>query len=531
MAMRVVTAEQMRWMDNQTIHAFGIPGRVLMECAGRGAARLLFDVVDDVAGKRVGVLAGRGNNGGDGFVIARYLAQKNVAVWVYLMSARSRVSGDAAVNLELLDKLGVPVIELTADGFDACRPEMRSMDCWVDALLGTGLNAPVRGLYKDVIAWVNRAAKPVVSVDIPSGVYSDTGQIGGVAIRAAATATFAFAKPGHFLHPGAACRGALRVVDIGIPSVVASQQPADHQLIDMPGMHARWRQRPPDAHKGLAGHVLVIAGSPGKTGAAVMSAQSAMRVGAGLVTLGVPDALRPVIEPMAIESMTVGLAQTEHGLLAADAMAAIAPMIDGNACLAIGPGIGTAAETRQLVTQLIGSAKTALVIDADGLNCLAQTPNWQRLVSAPMVLTPHPGEMARLMDCSIDRIQADRIAAARQGALRFNCVLALKGAPTIVAGPDGAVWINTSGNSGMAGGGMGDVLTGMVAGLIAQGYGPMDAACLGVYAHGLAADGLQRQNRPVGFLATEVMAAVPEALGRIFACQPHTRLQMCRDVE
>jgi len=529
--MRVVTAEQMRWMDSRTIQSFGLPGRVLMECAGRGAAQLLFDVADDVAGKRVGVLAGGGNNGGDGFVIARCLAQNKVAVFVYLMAARSRVSGDAAVNLELLDKLGVPVIELTADRFDTCRSEMGSMDCWVDAMLGTGLNAPVRGFYKDVIEFVNRAAKPVVAVDIASGVYSDTGQIGGAAIRAAATATFAFAKPGHFLYPGAACRGKLRVIDIGIPYVVARQQPADHHLIDMPGMHALSRQRPPDAHKGLAGHVLVIAGSPGKTGAAVMSAQSAMRAGAGLVTLGVPEALRPVVEPMAIESMTVGLAQTERGELAADAMADIVSMIDDKACLAIGPGIGTAAATRQLVTQLIGSVKTAMVIDADGLNCLAQTPDWHQSVSAPLVLTPHPGEMARLMDCSIDRIQTDRIGGARRGARRFNCVLALKGAPTIVAGPDGAVRINTSGNSGMAGGGMGDVLTGIIAGLIAQGYGPMDAACLAAYAHGLAADGLQQQNRPVGFLATEVMAAVPDALGRIFAGQPRERLQMYTDIE
>jgi len=514
--MYLVTADEMREMDRQTIESFGLPGRILMENAGRGATRILTDAFGELAGRRIGVVAGRGNNGGDGFVIARYLKQKGVPVTVYLLSQRSKVQGDAAANLRLLDPLAVPVVEMAETAsFQKHQPDMRCFDIWVDAILGTGLKSDVKGYFREVIDFINSLKKPIFAVDIPSGLNSDTGQPCGACIRADLTATFAFPKIGHVLYPGAAYTGRLKIVDIGIPPhVVENVHPAQH-LLRPCDMRSYLAPRKPDAHKGDTGHLLIVSGSTGKTGAAAMTATSAVRAGAGLVTLGVPERLNPVLETLVIEAMTHPLPDTEAGALDESGYDGIMELLSGKRCLALGPGIGTASETRRLIHRVVQNCGIPMVIDADGLNAFAGKAHLLKKADSPVVLTPHPGEMARLAETTPGDVQKDRIRHAREFALNHNAHVVLKGAGTVIAHPDGSVFVNVTGNSGMASGGMGDVLTGVIAGLLSQGYSPKAASHLGVYLHGAAADTLADTTGPIGYLASEVMNAIPGEIEKL----------------
>ena len=514
--MHLVTASEMRQMDQETIESFGLPGRILMENAGRGATRFLLDQFGGLSGKKIGVVAGRGNNGGDGFVIARYLFQKGIRVTVFLLSESSKVKGDAAKNLELLLPLNIPVIEVPdQDAFVKHKTIMRHQDLWIDAILGTGLQSDVKGFFKTIIDFINQSNKPVFAVDMPSGLNSDTGQPCGTCIRAHGTATFAFAKTGHFLFPGAVYTGNLEIVDIGIPVHIANAiRPLQH-LLTSRFIRSLLRPRPPDAHKGNTGHLLVVAGSPGKTGAAAMTATSALRTGAGLVTLGIPASLNPILETQVIEAMTHPLPETEGSVLGEKSFNAVMDLLSDKICLALGPGLGTSPETQKLVHRLIEESSKPIVIDADGLNCLMGHTKILKNTDAPIILTPHPGEMARLTDKTTGDIQQDRIGFARSFAEKHNIHLVLKGAGTVIAHPDGNVFVNSTGNSGMASGGMGDVLTGVIAGFIAQGYSLEAAAHLGVYLHGAAADTLAKQLGPYGFLATEVMGEIPKQIKKL----------------
>ncbi len=514
--MQLVSAHEMQQMDGRTIEAFGLPGRVLMENAGRGAVAYFARVFGDLNTKRVGVLAGRGNNGGDGFVMARYLAHQGVAVTVFLLSAKDRLQGDALTNLDLLTPLNVPVLEIPdADELKHRLPTLNAQDIIIDALLGTGLNSDVRGFFKDVITWLNSRDKPVFAVDIPSGINADTGRICGVAVQATATATFAFAKIGHWIYPGAAHCGALYIVDIGIPPHIAAEVGCRQVGTTIRDVRSLLKPRPMDAHKGTTGHMLVVAGSPGKTGAAAMTATAALRVGAGLVTLAVPKGIHPVVETLAVEAMTTELPQTAQGALDEKALAKVLALAEEKRCLAVGPGIGTTAATCRLVRELITKCPVPMVIDADGLNCIAGQTEVLRQATAPVLLTPHPGEMARLCNTTNAAIQQDRVGAARKLATANKAHVVLKGARTIIAHPDGQVVINPTGNPGMAAGGMGDVLTGAIAGLITQGLSLSAAATTGVYLHGAAADTLVEQIGPWGFTATEVMDRLPVEIGKL----------------
>ena len=508
--MNLVTASQMQAMDRETIEVFGIPGRVLMEIAGRGAAGFLLERFPDLAGRRLAVAAGPGNNGGDGFVMARCLAQRGLAVTVYLLCAAERVRGEAAANLALLAPLSVPVVVVPDEAaLAARRGEMAAVDLGIDAILGTGLTSEVRGFYRSVIDFINRSGRPVFAVDIPSGLHAVTGQPCGDCIRAQATATFGLAKTGHFQQPGAAFSGALRVVDIGIPPHIVAKAHPPHYLLTPQAFAGALAARPAGAHKGTTGHLLVLAGAPGKTGAAAMTAIAALRSGAGLVSLGVPAPLNAVLETLVLEAMTVPLPAATDGGLGSAAGGEIVGLLPGKQCLALGPGLGTGDETRALVRQVLSACPLPVVIDADGLNCLAAEPALLKNLDVPVILTPHPGEMARLAGATVQEVQADRIACARDFAQQFNVHLVLKGAGTVVAHPDGSVYLNPTGNPGMAAGGMGDVLTGLIAGLVTRGVPPAEAARAGVYLHGRAADGLARQVAPWGYLASEVMAAIP----------------------
>ena len=511
--MYLVTANEMQKMDRSTIESFGLPGRILMENAGRGATQFFLDQFKNAENKKIGVIAGRGNNGGDGFVIARYLAQKGISVTVYLLSEHQKVSGDASANLKLLSPLKVPVIEMPdAKSFSAHKTAMRHEAIWIDAIFGTGLRSDVKGFFKDVIDFINRLNKPVFAVDIPSGLNSDTGQPCGACIRADATATFAFAKTGHFMFPGADYTGNLKIIDIGVPPHIAHDVGPLQYLLTPDLIRAVFSPRPSDAHKGHTGHLLVIAGSTGKTGAAVMTATSAMRSGAGLVTLGIPASLNPILEAQVIETMTEPLPETVKGILDETSVNRIMDLLSDKKCLAIGPGIGTAPETQKLFKNLLQENTKPVVIDADGLNILAGHIEILKDLDTPVVLTPHPGEMARLISTTSANVQKDRIKCARDFAEKFNVHVVLKGARTIVAHPDGRVFINPTGNPGMASGGMGDVLTGVIAGFIAQGHQPELAAHAGVYLHGATADSLAKNKGPFGYLATDGMNTLPEVI-------------------
>ena len=519
--MIIVTTRQMQQMDKNTIKTFGIPGRVLMENAGRGAIEVLSDHFD-LEGARVAVVAGRGNNGGDGFVIGRYLMEMGVSVSFFLLSTRDRVQGDARANMDLVLTLLAEhsrsqFIEIPdQEALEAIAEILLDHDLFVDAIFGTGLNSDVRGIYRDVIERINDSGKAIFSVDIPSGINADTGTVCGVAIQADATATFAFAKAGHILYPGNFHTGNLEVIDIGIPGHIAKAQSPNIFLPEPHDIAGLIPARDFNAHKGNFGHLLVLAGATGKTGAAALCANAAMRTGAGLVTLGVPEGLMPVMEPMVIEPMTTSLAQSPSGGLGAAALDDIITLLADKSAVALGPGMGTDPGTRELIKSIMAIASIPMVIDADGLNCIANDPDILDTVKAPMILTPHPGEMARLTGKTTVDIQQNRMETARNFAERHKVILVLKGAQTLVACPDGAVFICPTGNPGMACGGMGDVLTGMIAAFLAQDLPPESAALAGVYIHGLCGD-LLSEDHAFGFPASDMMAGIPRALNTLLS--------------
>lgn len=525
--MYLVTAEQMQKMDKETIDTFGIPGRILMENAGRGAVDFILEQFQNLNSKRVCVLAGSGNNGGDAFVIARYLIQKEIRTDTIIVSPRKKIKGDALSNLQLLEKLcnasdAGHLMEITdPETFKQHSSLFHHVDLFVDGILGTGLNSDVRGFFKDLIEMVNASEKPVFSIDIPSGLNADTGRPMGICIKAHATATFAFAKAGHMIYPGKSFTGDLKIVDIGIPGFISD---GFKPLLEMTGntmVAPLFPPRNPESHKGSYGHLLVIAGSVGKTGAAALASNAAVACGTGLVTTGVPESLNSTMEPQVTEPMTYPLPETEKGFLSETAMDIILELTADRTAVAMGPGLGTAESTKQLVRKLIERIDLPLILDADAINCIAETPSILKKRKGNTIITPHPGEMARLTNRATTEIQADRMKTATEFASGFNTIVVLKGAGTIIALPDGQTFICPTGNPGMASGGMGDVLTGIIAGFAAQGLSLKDAATAGVHLHGLCGDELARLRGAVGFSASELIYILPEIMATLTCSTAH----------
>jgi NAD(P)H-hydrate epimerase len=510
--MKLVSADEMREIDRRTIEEIGIPGVVLMENAGQGAADRLCRAFASLHPGPVLVLAGKGNNGGDGYVIARYLLNRGWRVRTIATAAPEAIGGDAGIHLQALRRCGAEVTFASdSKALGAALEGHRDIALIVDALLGTGLASEVRGLYAEAVDWINDAPAPVVAVDIPSGIDATTGAILGRAVRADLTVTFALAKIGHANHPGAALTGQLEIVDIGIPTALLEPAGADHVLVDAAAAVQLLPPRQATGHKGTFGHLLVVAGSVGKTGAAAMTAEGGLRAGSGLVTVACPAAVQEVLAIKLTEAMTASLPGVE-GALSLQALGEIESLLEGKNALALGPGLGQTEEVRNLVRRLVGGCPAPLVLDADGLNAIAERPDvlLERSGEAA-VLTPHPGEMARLTGKTVAAIEADRIGAAREFARRYQVVLLLKGARTVIALPDGRVRINGSGNPGLASGGMGDVLTGMIGAFLAQGLPPGDAAILGAYLHGRAADRLLERLGDAGMIASDLLREVPAA--------------------
>ncbi|CAG0981073.1 Bifunctional NAD(P)H-hydrate repair enzyme Nnr [Geobacteraceae bacterium] len=508
--MKVVTGGTMQRMDRRAIEEFGIPGIHLMENAGRGCAEAIIEQFGPAADRLALIVAGKGNNGGDGYVIARILRKAGWDVQTVVLAAREEISGDARVNLDRLDPATVS-FSPPPTGLVPFVSQLARASVVVDALFGTGLRSDVQGTMAEAIEYVNGSGKPIVAVDIPSGIDAGSGQVLGSAVKADLTVTFVLAKLGHVLYPGVEHCGELRVVDIGIPSSVA-EDAEGVDFIDCESARCIVRPRDRRAHKGSFGHCFVIAGSTGKTGAAAMAANSAVRAGSGLVTLAVPASLNAILEMKTTEAMTLPLPDGGSGHLSEDSAPAVVEALDGKSAVALGPGISWHPDTARLVRHLVTEIEAPLVIDADGLNALSEDPGLLlHKRSRCLVLTPHPGEMARLTGTSAVAVEEDRIATARAFAARYGVYLILKGARTVVASPDGRVAINGSGNPGMASGGMGDVLTGILASLLGQGYPPYDACRLGVFIHGHAADLVADDKGEIGMSAVDVQERIPWA--------------------
>lgn len=525
--MKLVTASEMRELDRRAIQEFGIPSVVLMENAGRTTYEILRREFPSLQGE-VAVVAGRGNNGGDGFVVARYLANAGIPVAVFLLGQRDRVSGDARVNLEILAHLGIAVEEVLAEAdLNPTIHRLAKAGLILDALLGTGLTSPVTGLMAALIERINHLRAKVLAVDIPTGLSADTGEVLGVALKAQVTVTYGWPKLGQVLPPGRDYVGRLWQVDISIPPILDRE--ASVELAEARELRVLLPPRPSDSHKGSFGRLLVLAGSMGKTGAAAMSSEAALRAGAGLVTLGIPASLNDILAVKLTEAMTLPLPEAEGArALGVAALMPILEFLDQKSTLALGPGLGTHPETRELVGRLVHDLACPMVIDADGINNLAADTAALKGAAGPRILTPHPGEMARLLGLSTAAVQARRLDLARETAARFGVTLVLKGAQTVVAGPEGRVSLNSTGNPALASGGTGDVLTGFIGGFLAQGLTPWDAARLGVYLHGLAADYFVSRHGPRGLIAGDLLRVFPDVLAQfIQGLIPLTEEDIC----
>ena len=510
--MKLAMAAQMKAIDQNAIHQYGIPGVALMETAGGAVARQVEAVLKDVADKKICIFAGKGNNGGDGYVIARFLHGRGAKIKVFLVGKREEVSGDAKINLDILERMGIEVSEITNDArWDLIAVAAGFADCLVDALLGTGFSGEIQGDMRQTVELINRAGRLVVSVDIPSGVHADTGQIGGVAVRAAYTVTLELLKPGLLLYPGAEFAGQVMLETLGIPAGAVEEEALRYSLITVEMIRRMLPKRNPDSHKGTFGRVAVLAGSAGLSGAAALASTGALRTGAGRITLAAPAGIQAILATKLTEVMTRGLPETPTGGLAFAALTEVKQLTALSDVLLAGPGLGTQAETQELIRELIREAAIPLVLDADALNALAGHVEILSSTAAVPVLTPHPGEMARLTGLTVADIQRDRLGVAQQAAEKWKSIVVLKGARTIVAMPDGAVFVNLTGNAGMASGGTGDVLAGVIASLVAQGVSGQEAAVCGVYLHGLAGD-IVAQNGMTGLTAGDVAAALPAAL-------------------
>jgi len=506
--MKLVTAEEMRGLDNAAIHTFHVPSLELMENAGRRTVEVMLDRYGDPLGKTVTIFVGPGNNGGDGLVIARLLAARLARPVVFLLVSAGKLKGDSAENYTRLLEFPCKIIEV-ADEQDLHDAAGIIADSWtvVDSIFGTGLTRQVSGTYGAAIRIINEARCPVVSVDIPSGLNSDNGETLGVCVQADITVSFGQAKIGQVVHPGRECTGFLEVVDIGIPEKAVSE--ADLYLELLEKTVGRWiPARVPTSHKGSYGHLLIVAGSLGKTGAALLCGSGGLRSGAGLVTLCIPYELNTIIESGLWEAMTVPLQSPVQGILSIADYHVIEKTLQGKQALVVGPGIGTSAETSELMEKLYCEIEAPMLVDADGLNILAADTAPLKKAPAQRILTPHPGEMARLTGLTTSAIQENRLEVTREFATKHNVYVVLKGADTLVCDPVGNMAINPTGNAGMASGGMGDVLAGLIGGFLAQGLSPWQSCCLGVYSHGLAGDRLAEETS-AGFLASELADQIP----------------------
>ena len=512
----VFTGDEMRRLDARAIETLGIPGATLMERAGQGAADAVLAWLTEAKGtarnRRVVVVSGKGGNGGDGFVVARVLKQRGVRSDVFLLASVDDVRGDAAGKLRELKRAGIRPTVVTDAG--AIVPALARADLVVDALLGTGGRTTPGGLISAVIEAINGAGRPVLALDLPSGLPADGEAPTGPVVRADATVTFAGLKRGLIVPPGRDVAGRVTVADIGIPPSETARgittfvlEPAD--------VARHFPARARDAHKGTYGHLLVVAGSVGKTGAAALTATGALRSGAGLATVATAASQQPIVATLVLEAMTEPLAEGRAGFIGEGAWPALSALASARDAIAIGPGLGLDPETQAIARRLVAEVRAPMVVDADALTALVGHLELLDKAPAPRCLTPHPGELARLLGAGVPEVQRDRIGVARAFATTHQVHLVLKGAVSVVAAPDGIVLLNPTGNPGMASGGTGDVLTGVTGAFLARGLAPGDALASAVYLHGLAGDIAAERIGEESLIARDVIAALPDAFRRV----------------
>lgn len=507
--MYVVTAKEMGCIDKRAIEEYDIPGIVLMENAAIRAVEVIMDEYD-IYKKNVIVLVGGGNNGGDGLAIARHLYLSGACVEVFLTFPPDKSKGDAKINLQCAEKLSIPM-NYILEKADIVHLEnsLKHGDIIIDALFGTGLSQNVRGISKYVIETVGRYFLPVVAIDIPSGIDGSTGRYMGCAIKASHTVTFGYPKQGHLLYPGRTYTGKLHVVPISLPDDSAEAIGISTFTLDKTEAANFLKYRPQYSHKGTFGRVGVLAGSTGFTGAAYLTSMAAQRSGSGLVTLGVPQGIQPIMANKLTEVMTYPLSDDGTGHFSKDAAVEIVRFLEDKDVLALGPGMGTGEDLFDLIMHILSEIDISIVIDADGLNNISNDVHVLSRYDAPIVLTPHPGEMARLINRSIEYVMENPVEVALSLSKDIGAVVLLKGATSVIANSDGRVYINTTGNSGMATGGSGDVLTGIVASLMAQGYDAFYAAVLGSFIHGMAGDMAADDKGEVGVIAHDILDTIP----------------------
>jgi len=510
--MRIVTNQEMKRIDAWAQRTVGIPSAVLMENAGRGCADILSRY-RSLPGQRVLIICGPGNNGGDGLVIARHLKNRGSTIRVLLTEGARGLTGDGLINYRIARRSGINIIA-NADARAISRA-LRSFrpSCIIDAIFGTGFRGAVSPRYKRIFDQINDADAFVLSVDIPSGLNGDTGRCEGTCVTADATAAMCLTKRGHWLYPGRDLCGDLHVVDIGLPMDMVQDgfpQVPSEELVS-------WLLpcRPSDGHKGTFGSVLIIAGARGYSGAAVLAARAAFKAGAGYVHLAVPRSIANIVERRALEAVKVFLPETAAGSIAAGAVTVLQPLLKRSDAVVIGPGLTTNEETAHFLADVLPLVKTPLVIDADGLTIMARRRSLFKRIRVPYIITPHPGEFSRLIRQSPALINCRRIDIAASYARRIGGVVVLKGAPTVVASPEGDIYVNPTGNSGLATAGSGDVLVGMIAGLLAQRASTLAAAVDGVFLHGLSADLAVTASNEYSLTAGDLLGYIPAAINRV----------------
>ncbi len=517
--MKIVTRKQMQEIDRVVPVQYGISGAILMENAGIQAFLTIKEYLGQVEGIKIAVLCGSGNNGGDGFVVARHLLNHGARVKIYLLVPEEKVKGDALLNLNAARQFGVPIQVITSeDELNAVALELKHVGLIIDALLGTGASGEVKGLFAGIIDIINSLAIPIIAIDIPSGLDADTGMSLGHTVQATITVTFGLPKIGLTIPPGIKYTGKLLVANIGFPKELLTQESIKINLLTPKNMTEHIPHHPVDAHKGLCGKAFILAGSIGMTGAAALCSEAALRIGAGLVTLGIPESLNQIMEVKLTEVMTLPLPQTSSAAFSQQGYEKIVRYCENMDVLAIGPGVGRDEDTKRLLERLILHLKTPMVIDADALFAIAgQTGQIDVLKhkNAPAIITPHPGEMAYLLGCRTKDVLDNRIDVAQKFAEEHDTIVVLKGSRTIIADPSGHIWINPTGNQGMATAGCGDVLSGMISGLIAQGLSVPEAARLGVFLHGLAGDIKAEEKGTLSLIASDVLDGIAEAVKKL----------------
>ena len=524
--MKILTAAEMREVDRLSTERYGVPSLTLMENAGKSVAQVIQSRVPGFAGRHIIVLCGKGNNGGDGFVAARHLLKMGARPRVFLLAEPRELKGDAAANFRRWKKTSRELrVIRSAKEWQSSRAEVASADIVVDALLGTGVRGPVEGLFEEAIRDVNsrRPEQIVVAVDIPSGLHADTGEIPGVAVTADYTVTFTAPKPGLVLGAGPRHVGQLAVRQIGSPAELIEKVGKENLRWSEPREFARFAApRKPEGHKGDYGHALIVAGSVGKSGAAVLASWGALRAGVGLVTVATPEPVLPIVAAHTPEIMTEPLVATLAGTISSRCFEGnfFGKLLAGKNALAVGPGLTTQTETQEFVRVVAGMrARVPIILDADGLNAFAGRVHELRDPTDSIVVTPHPGEMARLLGCSTSEVQSRRVEMALKAAGDWNAHVVLKGHQTVIAAPNGPIWINSTGNPGMASAGTGDVLTGMLAGLTAQ-YGKANWPLLlafGAYLHGLAGDTAAAEVGEAPLMASDLIRAIPAAYRQFYS--------------